>query len=207
MAKDEDNLEELLADVTATKQDILLSGEDDPIALIEKVYQIWWRWADFHIYVIDPTLSVIDPARVIPPEPLEGSTDVEFVYPIVDQGFQLSTSKGEELFTAGLSMCKMYYTIEKIISILIERLKASGVDMEAEIKVSFGGHELCQRKAFESIINLPYNVVVTNFEPGTWGESYLATVKRMADKGYGFPSETPRDNYRQPLETTTKPKR
>jgi hypothetical protein len=41
-------------------------------------------------------------------------------------------------------------------------------------------------------------VVVTNFDPGAWGEQYLQTVKRIADKGFGYPSETPRQPYKQP---------
>ena len=53
-----------------------------------------------------------------------------------------------------------------------------------------------QRNGFESIINLQYNVVVTNFDPGAWGDTYLQTVKRLADKGYGYPPEAPRDKYR-----------
>ena len=94
-------------------------------------------------------------------------------------------------------MCKLYYTIEKMIFLLVERLKTGGVAAETEVQVAFGGHELAQRKGFESIINLSYNVVVTNFDPGVWGDHYLKMAKRLADKGYGYPSEAPRDTYRQ----------
>ena len=108
------------------------------------------------------------------------------------------------MYSAGMSMCKLFYTIEKMIYLLIERLKTSGVDAETEVQVAFGGHEIAQRKAFESIINLTYNVVATNFDPGVWGERYLQTVKRLADKGYGYPSEAPRDNFRKSHVTTPK---
>jgi hypothetical protein len=104
-------------------------------------------------------------------------------------------------------MCKLYYTIEKMIFLLTERLKTGGISVETEVQIAFGGHELAQRKTFESVINLPYNVVVTNFDPGVWGEKYLQTVKRLADKGYGYPPEAPRDSYRQTPSTTLGSKR
>lgn len=171
--------------------------EEDPITMIEKVYQLWRHWADFHLFIITPSIEVIAPPLLIPPARLTDSDEFEYVYPIQDRGYCLSTSKAEEMYSAGMSMCKMYYTIEKIIFLLVERLKTGGVSSETEVQIAFGGHELAQRKAFEVIINLHYNVVVTNFDPGVWGERYLETVKRMADKGYGYPSEAPRDGFRQ----------
>ena len=171
--------------------------EDDAVSLIEKVYQIWRHWANFEIYIISPTIHVIKPPLIIPPEALPNGDEYEFVYPIHDEGFKLSTSKAQDMYSSGASMCKLYYTIEKMIFLLAERLKAGGISTEMEVQIAFGGHELAQRKAFESIINLNYNVVVTNFDPATWGERYIEIVKRMADKGYGYPVETPRDIYRQ----------
>ena len=103
-------------------------------------------------------------------------------------------------------MCKLYYTIEKMIFLLIERLKEGGIDKDTEVEVAFDGHELAQRKCFDSIINLSYNVVVTNFDPGTWGERYLAATKRLADLGYGYPPESPRDIYRKPHGSQSKAK-
>ncbi len=169
---------------------------NNPITLVERVYQIWWHWADFHLYVISPHIDSISPAVIIKPEHIAGSDEIEFVYDIHDFGSKLSTSKSDDMFEAGMSMCKLYYTIEKMINILVERLKSGGIGAEDEVQVAFGGHELPQRKAFESIINLSYNVVVTNFDPAQWGERYLQNVKRIADKGYGYPSETPRDTYK-----------
>jgi hypothetical protein len=175
-----------------TTNELGIDLEDNPVALIERVYQLWWRWADFSIYVISPTIVAINPPLVIEPELNQTTNEYEFVYDIHDYGFKLTTSKGKDMYTAGMSMCKMFYTIEKMIYILVERLKSGGIDEEMEVQVSFGGHEIAQRKAFESIINLPYNVVVTNFDPGEWGERYLQTVKRLADKGYGYPRPAPR---------------
>lgn len=175
---------------------LLSENETDPVLLIEQIYQLWWRWADFELFIITPTIQIISPPLVVEPEPIEGSNEREFVYAIHDHGFKLTTSKGADMYSAGMSNCKLYYTVEKMIHLLIERLKSGGISQETEVQVAFGGHELAQRKAFESVINLSYNVVVTNFDPGAWGERYLQSVKRLADRGYGYPPEAPRDNYR-----------
>lgn len=190
--------QEYLKLVEEKRQALLEQDGIDPLTLVDKIYQLWWRWADFHLVIESPDIPPIDPPLVIGPEPQEGSKELEFVYSIHDHGYKLSTSKGDQLYSAGMSMCKLYFTIEKMIFLLIERLKTGGISSETEVRVLFEGHELAQRKAFESIINLNWNVVVTNFEPGLWGERYLQTVKRLADKGYGYPPEAPRDIYRHP---------
>ncbi|ASQ44896.1 virulence factor [Legionella clemsonensis] len=177
---------------------ILEESESDPVVLIEQVYQLWWRWSNFELFIVTPTIHAIAPPVVINPELIPGTNEFEFVYAIHDHGFKLTTSKSTEMYMAGMSNCKLYYTIEKMIYLLVERLKSGGISQETEVQVAFGGHELAQRKAFESIINLNYNVVVTNFDPGAWGERYLQSVKRLADKGYGYPSEAPRESFRQP---------
>lgn len=176
---------------------ILNESESDPRVIMAQVYQLWWRWADFEILVIDPGLEVFSPSHLLEPQELPDSKEKEFVYPIRDFGYKLTTSKGEDLFKAGTSNCKLFYTIEKMIYLLVERLNAGGVSEETEVQVAFAGHELAQRKGFESIINLVRNIVVVNFEPGSWGERYLQTVKRMAAQGYGYPSRAPRDIFRQ----------
>ncbi|HBI22423.1 MAG TPA: virulence factor, partial [Legionella sp.] len=171
--------------------------EANPATMMENIYQLSWRWADFHLFIINPTFEHLVPPILIQPETIPGTNELEFVYPIHDHGCTLSTSKGNEMYDVGLSMCKLYYTIEKIIYILVERLKGGGVDTKTEVQIAFDGHELAQRKGFESIINLNYNVVITNFDPGLWGERYLQIAKRLADKGYGYPPESPREIYRQ----------
>lgn len=208
MPRPTDIPEDNIAQVMEEQRKLLAAAdEEDPISIIEKVYQIWWHWADFELFIINPTIDVIIPPLIIPPEPLQNSQELEFVYPIRDYGYKLSTSKGEEIYSAGKSMCKLYYTIEKIIFLLVERLKTGGVSTETEVQVAFSGHELSQRKGFESIINLHYNVVVTNFDPGAWGERYLQIVKTLADKGYGYLPPAPRDNYRQSHSPTSMSKR
>lgn len=183
---------------TGQTSSYLVETEDlnDPVSLAERVYQMWWHWADFQLHIISPHIESFSPPVLIEPEVINND-EREFVYTIHDTGAALSTSKAEDMFLAGKSMCKLYYTIEKMINILIDRLKAGGVDTETEVQIAFGGHQLGQRKGFESIINLNYNVVVTNFDPGPWGEIYLQSVKRIADKGFGYPSETPRQPYKQ----------
>lgn len=176
---------------------IMLESTEDPVQLVERVYQLWWHWADFELYIIYPVIDPISPPLIIKPEPIPNSNEYEFVYDIHDYGHKLTTSKAEDMYTAGMSMCKLFYTIEKMIFLLVERLKSGGIDSETEVQVAFGGHEIAQRKSFESIINLSYNVVVTNFDPGVWGERYLQNVKRIAEKGYGYPAQAPRDSYRQ----------
>jgi hypothetical protein len=187
-------------DITETAEidlkSVMEEDLNDPIALVERVYQICWHWADFHLYIISPTIPSVHPPVVVKPELIPHTDEYEFVYAIHDSGSKLSTSKAENMLSAGMSMCKLFFTIEKMIYILIERLKSAGIDTETEVQVAFGGHLLAQRKAFESIINLSYNVVVTNFDPGTWGERYLRIVKQNAER-FGYPSETPRDTFRQ----------
>ena len=195
MPESVDSPEENIAQIMEEQRQLLLT--DDAVSLIEKVYQLWWHWADFQLYIISPTIDAISPPLIIPPERLHNSDELEFVYTIHDHGYKLCTSKGENMYSAGMSMCRLYFTIEKMIFLLVERLKTGGTDFETEVQVAFGGHELAQRKGFESIINLNYNVVVTNFDPGPWGERYLQVVKRLADKGYGYPPAAPRDTYRQ----------
>lgn len=181
--------------------------EQDLLAVKSQIYQIWWRWADFHLYVTSPTLDPIIPHSIILPQMIPETNEYEFVYPIHDHGFRFSVSKGDDMYVAGMSMCKLYFTIEKIIYLLIERLKSGGIDKETEVRVAFDGHQLCQRKAFESVINLAYNVVITNFDPGVWGERYLQIAKRLADMGYGYPTEAPRNSYRQTRSSSTNRKR
>lgn len=152
-------------------------------------------WADFSLYILSPVVEVVSPPVMIEPALIMGTNELEFVYPIADFGYKLSTSKAEDMYSVGMSMCRLYYTIEKMIGILIERVRAAGSDAQAKTEVAFGGFISAQRKAFEVIINLPDNVVVTNFEPGEWGSFYLDMVRRIADKGYGHPKDAPRTPY------------
>lgn len=174
-----------------------VADDIDLLGQVSGVYKIWSNWAYFEMEILSPSIIPNDVVTIIEPEIVAETQELEFVYPIFDYGNILSTSKGSEMYTVGTSMCKFYYTIEKIISILVQRIKNNiEEDGELESEVSFDGHQLGQRKAFESIINLNHNVVVTNFDPGEWGERYLQIIKKLADRGYGYPPEAPRYNYR-----------
>jgi hypothetical protein len=197
MSKQDTEKSDILQAMQLQREQLLAMDGVDPIAQIEIIYQLWWKWADFHIFITTPVVPSQEIPTVIYPALLENSDEYEYVYPIMDYGDRLSTSKGLEMYSAGLSMWKLYCTIEKMIALLIERLVSGGATTESEIQVAFAGHELAQRKGFESVINLSYNVVVTNFDPGVWGEHYLQNVKRLADKGYGYPPSSPRDSYRR----------
>ncbi len=177
--------------------------EDNFLQQVAGVFVLWWHWAYFEITVTSPSFPIYNPPKIVHPAPVSGTDDYEFVYDICDRGYKLSTSKGEEMYSVGMSMCKMFYTIEKMIYILVKRIKDEGIDTETEVRVTFDGHLLAQRKAFESFINLNYNVVVTNFDPASWGERYLEIVKRLSDRGYGYPSEAPREIYKINKRSTT----
>ncbi len=193
---DKKNSDDILIRAMEAQRAGLMENTFDLLSPEEIVAVLSWRLADFHLYVQKPVLERLEPPQIILPEQLPDSGAYEFVYPIVDYGNQLSTSKGEDGYASGFSMCKLYFTIEKMVAILIERLKSGGGDEKTEVQVALGGHELAQRKGFESIINLKYNVVVTNFDPGKWGEQYLQNVKQLSEQGYGYPPESPRDVYR-----------
>ncbi len=198
MAKDSIHSDQETDQLFAEEKPLPLDEDLDDhayIADIACVYKLWWNWANFELTVLSPVLPEISPV-IIQPELLPNSQELEFVYPIQDTGNKFSTSKAQTMFESGMSMCKLYLTIEKIIYILIERIKQEGITAETEVQIAFDGFEFAKRKAFESVINLNYNVVVTNFDPGVWGERYLQTVKRLAERGYGYPPEAPRLNFR-----------
>ena len=129
---------------------------------------------------------------MIPPEFNPVTKRDEFVYPIVDHGYYLSTSRGEDIVLGLRTMTKLHNTIEKMIRLLMDKLEGAGVPPAQEVQVQFQGHLLAQRKAFESILNLSENVVVTNFNPGEWGDKYMKTIQLLAEKGYGVPKTSPR---------------
>lgn len=160
---------------------------------IESLYYMWILWADFHIYIITPYIEPINPPLVIEPEIISETGEYENVYNILDHGYLMSTSRGLDIVSGIRSLSKLFNTIEKMIKILVERLRTSGIaTSEEEVQVSFRGHELGQRKAFESILNLAENVVVTNFAPGEWGERFLKNIEELAKRGYGLPKSSPR---------------
>ena len=183
-----------VADLSAAVNNVSsIEGED----LLDYLYYIWMIWGDFELYIIEPLIEPISPPVLIPPDTLEDGF-LEYVFDIHDEGFRLSTSRGQDALSIGFNMLKFFNTIEKMIAILVERLKTGGIDKEQEVRVAFYGHELGQRKAFESILNLEENVVVTNFDAGDWGERFMNTVLTLVEQGYGPPHHSPRKSYLGP---------
>src|SRR3990167_7092847 len=183
-----------LEKIMAVAIDNTLHSRLDPLTLAEGVYALLTCWADIAITIIEPIIPSTSPPVIIMPEVVPKSDELEFVYPIFDYGYKLSAAKGSEApANSSFSMCKLFYTIEKIIYLLIERLEKLNISQESYVDIVISGHELAKRKAFESVINLPHNVVISNFDPGSWGELYLKHVQNLANHGYEYPSTTPRE--------------
>lgn len=166
----------------------------DESDILDYLYYMWMIWGDFQLYIIEPLVEPITPPVLISPKVADDG-ETEYVLDIMDEGFRLSTSRAQDGIALGHSMLKFYNTIEKMIALLIERLNSGGIDKETEVRIAFYGHELGQRKAFESVLNLDENVVVTNFEAGDWGERFMNTVLTLVENGYGPPHHSPRTEY------------
>jgi len=187
----------------------------DEAMLMNALYYLWILWADFTVYINQPTFVKSAEPKFIMPTVDEKSGAVEPVYRIVDWGDRFTTSRGDDIGKGQRSTGKLFTTIEKMIGLMLDRIKGHddwlGVETEEEgdeeggttgtgtagpeARIAFAGHELCQRKAFESVINLKENVVVTNFDPGEWGQRHLKNIKVLAEMGYGLPPQSPRATW------------
>jgi|GEM_PF-3784171 len=195
MPEDKNNIEEgydkVRQEVEMTMQALY---DKDTDLLPEYLYYLWTVWADFHLYIVLPYVPANHPPVLIKPEYDQKNRQYENVYPIVDHGYSFSTSRGEEMVTGASAMGKLYNTIKKMIVLMTERLKQhQGNEGEGESafepKVAIFGHELGKRKAFSLILNLEANVIVTNFEPGEWGERFMKNIREMVEQGYGYPKD------------------
>ena len=172
------------------------------LALKKGIEYLKQSYAYLEIRIDDARFSLNQEPIIINPAPLADEPNVlEFVYTIYDYGDRLMTSKHSDEQIEDLSMIKMYYTIEKMISVMYEKLEKAGTeggqdDSERELLFFLDGHILCMRKAFEVIINLPQNWVVMNFDPGDWGNHYLATLQRLRDMNFDYPPPAPRYSYK-----------
>ena len=175
--------------------------EYNPEALKKSIALIQQQYAHIQIRIDDPYFAFKELPDVIAPAPLQNnSNELEWVYPIFDFGDRLCSSKTLDNQIDNHSMFKMFMTIEKMIFLMHEKLNhklASGGEPVDENLLYLDGHILCLRKAFEVIINLPDNWVVMNFDPGDWGNNYLAILQRLKNKGFQYPPPAPRDVYRQ----------
>lgn len=109
----EDLSPEELARVAEEGRRLLAEAQSDPVVLLEQLWQMLWRWGYFEIFILSPTIDVISPPIVIKPELLPDGNGYEFVYPIHDYGYRLVASKAEDMYSAGMSNCKLFYTIRK----------------------------------------------------------------------------------------------
>lgn len=198
MADEEDNLENLETEYEELSLEVgdVFEGVQDlepliDVTLMQNVYYLWLLWIDFHLYINSPYVPPQYPPKVIKPgmESEEGET--EHVYPIFDYGDHFSTSVGDSLAKGSRATGRMLNTILKMMRLLIKRVKEvddqSGTETggdEMAIRVAFDGHEIAQRMAFKQCVMHEMNILVTNFDPGEWGERQLRTMEHLADRGY-----------------------
>jgi len=161
------------------RQHIMLDNVDDPVVLIEYVYQLWRAWANFELIIVSPFIEPISPPLLIDPEVITDN-ELEFVYPIQDCGNRLLHRKGRTC-TRQACLCAAVFTIEKMILFIDRTPKNGWYDEQTEVQIAFGGHELAQRKAFESVINLVQRRCY-QFRPRCMGERHLQNVKRLVEK-------------------------
>lgn len=151
----------------------------------EDVEYLWGLWADFSVYLVYPRIR-----KQFPPKRMFPEKD-EFSQPVLDYGNELKTSRGEELFKGNRTFGKLMNTVEKMIDTIVDRAvtefnedEGGGSATTPEIQVAFNGFESLQRRAFRLCIESEQNVLVTNFDPGEWGERQLRCFNELVNKGY-----------------------
>jgi hypothetical protein len=174
--------------------EISLWGRDENNALPLYMDYLWMIYANFQVMMVSPFVETIDPPVVINPAYDKETKLYENVYVILDHGYAFSTSRGEESAMGTTAMGKLFNTIQKIIRLIIQRLKeqAGGdgaFNPEDEIKLALFGHELGKRKAFALAMDLEVNINIVNFDPRVWGERFIANLKNMIASGKGYPPD------------------
>lgn len=193
--KSQSEADELKSEIENIKNNIAAHNLETPLDPSDVLYYLWMTWADFHLSVTWPMIEPIHPPIVHEPK-LHEDGSPELVYPIMDVGYRLSTSRAAEGLDHGYCLQKYYNTIDKMILLLLQRLKTGGHTPEEEVRVAFAGFELGQRKAFESILNLENeNIIVVNYDPGEWGERYMKNILTLVEHGYGLPKSSPRTDF------------
>ena len=140
------------------------------LSFMHNLHYISSLWADFRLYITQPKPPAKQPAEVIEPEYSIANGQNEWVYPIVDYGYKLSTSRGKELLDGYRSMGKLLNTVEKMIKIAMNRARIQGGGIgknEVDMKIAIYGHEIAQRKAYEQCLQNE-GIHLENFEPGEW---------------------------------------
>jgi hypothetical protein len=151
----------------------------------EDVDYLWGLWADFSVYLVSPQIHAQFPPKWH--EPAQGA----FEHPFLDYGNELKVSRGEDLALGLRTYGRLMNTIDTMMDLIIQRAhqamgttEGEGGLGEHEIQVAFNGFEILQRKAFRVCIESESNVLVTNFDPGEWGERQLRCFNELVEKGY-----------------------
>lgn len=167
---------------------------DETTTLPAYVDYLWMIYVNFQAMIVSPFVETIFPPILIPPVYNKDTQAYENVYNIYDHGYSFSTSRGEESALGTTAMGKLYNTIQKIIHLIVQRLKekAGGegaFNPQDEIKVALFGHEFGKRKAFALAMDLEANINIVNFDPRIWGERFINNLKNMIASGRGYPTD------------------
>lgn len=176
----DDEVKNVLANAYPPEEDYLF---------IQNIYYLWLLWADFKIYITSPYLPHVSPPVRIEPEVNNKTGQAEWVYPILDAGDMLSTSRGEDIIHGIGATGKFLNTIEKLVNLAVDRCREAirqGGDSGSTVEMRFSlhGYEVGRRKAFNVCVDSGENIVITNFDPGEWGERQLRCIQYLAERGY-----------------------
>ena len=130
-----DEFDRLQEEVDKVMQQIKDDEPPEELIQMQHVFFLWFLWADFHLYIIDPPIAPKVPAEVLP---LSNGRK------IVDYGYVMSTSVGDDLGKGRLSSRKLLESVEVMIDKAIELYDIK--------EVAFQGNEVAKRKAFEAVM-------------------------------------------------------
>jgi hypothetical protein len=163
-----EELEQLQAEVDKVMSGLQASEVPNEILQMNQVFFLWFLWADFHLYIIDPP-----PPVKVPPEIITLDNGRK----IFDYGHVISTSVGDDLALGRYSSRKFLEAVDAVIDLAVSRYDIK--------EVAFQGNEVGKRKAFEAIMQYPdKNIVISNFTPGDWGELRLKVINELSRRGY-----------------------
>jgi len=137
-------------------------------------------WADFHLFIVEPKLEHTKLAAVIEPDFDEKKQVKENVYPIFDFGDLLSSSRAEDMAKCDRSTAKYLNTVEKMVRLAIAKVG----DTDTDPQVTFDGHIIGQRKAYEAVATLHEKMVVRDFPDDAWADQHIKNVETLYSLGF-----------------------
>jgi hypothetical protein len=168
-------------------QDVMIAD----VSLAQSLYYILLLWVDFHLYISSPYISPQQVPTVIKPGMKSDQDETECVYTIYDYGDHFSTSVGDRLAMGTRSTARMFNTVIKMMDLVVKRVKevdsnagSAEAGEEQAVRVALDGHEIPQRMAFKQCVMHELNILVTNFDPGVWGERQLRVMEHLASRGF-----------------------